>query len=71
MNISQFNSQVVLNSMSIELADLKSADPSQGKQLQTQMLQQLQQFQQLQQEQQQSPQDSAQQARGSLIDVNA
>lgn len=68
MNVSSVNPQTVLNSMSIELAELKSADPQQAKQLQTQMQQQLT---QLEQEQQQAQQNSSQQARGALIDVNA
>jgi hypothetical protein len=68
MNIPPLNSQAVLNSMSIELSDLKSADAQQGKQLQEQMQQQLR---LLQTEQQQAAQDGAQQAKGSQIDVTA
>jgi hypothetical protein len=68
MNVPPINTQAVLHSMSIELANLKSADAQQGKQLQGQMQQQLQ---QLQEEQVQAAQDSSQQALGSLIDVNA
>ncbi len=67
MNVPTINSRAVVNSMSIELAELKSADAQQGKQLQEHMQQQLQ---QLQAEQQQSAEESSQQIKGSQIDVN-
>jgi hypothetical protein len=68
MNIAAISSRTVLNSMRIELADLKSADPQQAKQLQTQMQQQLR---QLQQGQEQAQQNAVQPASGALIDVSA